>query len=91
MSEALGGLFGAYHLWVAHYDVDCPRLVDGWQRWAFWQRSSSGRVTGVDGDVDLDAFAGTHADLRRLYREWSGPAATDMKRARSRKQSDGGL
>jgi lysozyme len=68
MSEVLGGLFGAYHLWVAHYDVDCPRLIDGWQRWAFWQRSSSGRVAGVTGDVDLDAFAGTPADLRRLGR-----------------------
>jgi lysozyme len=76
MSETLGGAFGAYRLWVAHYDVDCPRLVDGWTRWAFWQRSSSGRVPGVNGDVDLDAFAGTRSELRRLGRgvRSAGPA-----------------
>jgi lysozyme len=68
MNATLGGAFGAYHLWVAHYDVDCPRLVDGWTRWLFWQSSSSGRVAGVDGAVDLDAFAGTRAELRRLGR-----------------------
>jgi lysozyme len=68
MSETLGGAFGRYHLWVAHYDVECPRAVNGWRRWAFWQRSASGHVDGVNGDVDLDSFAGTKADLRRLGR-----------------------
>jgi lysozyme len=68
MSETLGSGFGRYHLWVAHYDVECPRAVSGWRRWAFWQRSQTGRIAGVSGDVDLDAFAGTRADLRRLGR-----------------------
>jgi lysozyme len=68
MSEILGGQFGAYHLWVAHYEVDCPTVPTGWSGWRFWQRSSSGRIAGVAGDVDLDAFAGTLAQLRSLGR-----------------------
>jgi lysozyme len=68
MSETLGRGFGRYHLWVAHYDVGCPRTVDGWRGWAFWQRSSSGTVAGISGNVDLDSFAGTKADLRLLGR-----------------------
>jgi lysozyme len=68
MSDTLGPAFGAYHLWVAHYEVDCPRLPAGWQAWRFWQRSSSGRVAGISGAVDLDSFAGTRAELRRLNR-----------------------
>lgn len=66
MSPTLGRGFGAYHLWVAHYDVECPRAVDGWRRWSLWQRSSTGRVAGINGNVDLDTFAGTNRELRRL-------------------------
>jgi lysozyme len=66
MSPTLGRGFGAYHLWVAHYDVACPRAVDGWRRWSLWQRSSTGRVSGINGNVDLDTFAGTPRELRRL-------------------------
>jgi len=72
MSDILGGELGAYHLWIAHYEVDCPRLPDGWQAWRFWQHSSSGSVPGVGGPVDLDHFAGTKAELRRLNRRDQG-------------------
>jgi lysozyme len=68
MSETLGGRFGSYHLWLAHYEVDCPTLPAGWQRWRFWQHSSAGQIAGVTGKVDLDTFAGTLAELRRLGR-----------------------
>jgi len=48
--------------------VECPTLPDGWTRWTFWQHSSDGRVAGVNGPVDLDLFAGTLRELRRLKR-----------------------
>ena len=73
MSDILGAKLGTYHLWIAHYEVDCPRLPDGWQVWRFCQHSSSGRVPGVSGPVDLDAFAGTKATLRRLNRAVQAP------------------
>ena len=68
MSATVGTLFGAHHLWVAHYQVECPKLPAGWDRWTFWQHSSAGRVAGIEGDVDLDFFAGDAVDLRRLNR-----------------------
>lgn len=68
MSEVLGTALGTYHLWIAHYEVDCPRVPGGWQAWRFWQHSSSGVVPGISGPVDLDAFAGTKVELRRLNR-----------------------
>ncbi len=66
MSEKLGGRFGSFRLWIAHYQVECPTVPDGWTRWHFWQHSQTGRVPGVLGDVDLDHFAGTLGELRKL-------------------------
>src|SRR5262249_34686978 len=59
MSAKLGTKFGEYDLWVAHYAVDCPTVPEGWRRWTFWQHSSTGKVPGIAGRVDLDRFAGT--------------------------------
>src|SRR5687768_5539937 len=73
MGELLGGGFGNHPLWVAHYGVDCPTIPEGWQAWNFWQYSSNGRVAGVNGPVDLDIFAGTLAQLRRLNRRIASP------------------
>jgi len=68
LGAILDGNFGDWPLWVAHYDVDCPALPDGWTAWTFWQHSQTGRIDGITGDVDLDHFAGTKKDLRRLNR-----------------------
>ncbi len=68
MGAILAGRFAGYRLWVAHYEADCPTLPDGWRRWTFWQHSSHGRVDGINGDVDLDHFAGSMSRLRRLNR-----------------------
>ena len=34
--------------------------------WTFWQYSHRGRVAGIRGDVDLNAFVGSRADWKRL-------------------------
>lgn len=64
----LDGKFGEWPLWIAHYEVDAPTVPDGWERWTFWQHAQTGRVDGIAGDVDLDQFAGTRKELRRLNR-----------------------
>jgi GH25 family lysozyme M1 (1,4-beta-N-acetylmuramidase) len=58
--------FTAYPLWIAHYKVSQPRVPGGWSTWTFWQGRSDGRVTGVSGSVDMNAFNGTLAQLATL-------------------------
>lgn len=46
-----------HRLWIASWDVRRPALpAHGWagRGWSVWQHTSSGRVPGVSGRVDLD-------------------------------------
>lgn len=52
-----------FRLWIAEYGVTEPRLPKGFSSWAIWQRSETGRVPGVLGDVDLDVAAWSHQDM----------------------------
>jgi GH25 family lysozyme M1 (1,4-beta-N-acetylmuramidase) len=46
-------------LWLAAYVSDPSRYVPAaWGTWSFWQYTSSGRVPGISGNVDLDYFNG---------------------------------
>jgi lysozyme len=47
-------LFRQCPLWVAHYDVQTPALPRGWTSYWLWQYTSSGRVDGISGRVDLN-------------------------------------
>lgn len=59
--------FADYPLWLAEYTgAPQPQLPLDWSAWTFWQHSQSGRVDGVDGDVDLDRFNGDLDQLRAL-------------------------
>lgn len=50
--------FSEYPLWVAHWDVDEPRIPQTWSKagktWSAWQYSSKGSIPGINGDVDLN-------------------------------------
>lgn len=63
MSSAIGTGFGGYPLWVANYGVTCPSMPAGWTKWAIWQNSSTGAVSGISGNVDTNLFNGALADL----------------------------
>lgn len=41
-------------LWVAHYGVTVPKLPSPWKKWCVWQYSSTGRLNGYSGNLDLD-------------------------------------
>lgn len=41
-------------LWVANYGVSVPRLPSPWKKWCVWQYSSTGRLNGYSGNLDLD-------------------------------------
>ncbi len=59
--------FGGYPLWIAWYGVECPGAVPtGWSQWAFHQYCDCGDVAGVTGQVDVNRFNGSLADLAAL-------------------------
>jgi hypothetical protein len=56
-----------YPLWIAHYTTaSAPRVPGGWKAWTFWQRTSSGTVSGISGLVDMNRFNGTSAQIAAL-------------------------
>jgi len=57
-------------LWVADWAprrFGNPRLPSDWNGWEFQQYTSRGKVPGIIGNVDLDIFNGTAAELRAQY------------------------
>jgi GH25 family lysozyme M1 (1,4-beta-N-acetylmuramidase) len=58
--------FTGYPLWLAAYRSTPPPAPGGWPNFTMWQYTSSGRVNGIPGSVDLDRFAGSPAALSRL-------------------------
>ena len=54
------------YIWAAHWGVSCPSVPPAWGRLRFWQYSSTGSVSGISGNVDLDVYNGTLAELRGL-------------------------
>ncbi len=56
-----------YPLFIAHYtSAPKPSVPKPWRTWTFWQYSRTGRVAGISGDVDVDSFSGTLAELNML-------------------------
>ena len=45
--------------------ADHPRMTYPGQNWTFWQYTGTGIVPGIEGNVDLNAFAGSSADWTR--------------------------
>lgn len=43
-------------LWVAQYGVSEPQDNGNWKNWVGYQYSSTGRISGISGNVDLDEF-----------------------------------
>lgn len=42
-----------YPLWIAHYGVQTPNTVF-WDKYAIWQYSGNGQISGISGYVDLN-------------------------------------
>ena len=45
-----------YPLWVAQYGLNEPQDNGKWNSWVGFQYSSSGRISGISGNVDLDRY-----------------------------------
>ncbi|HEX2568150.1 MAG TPA: glycoside hydrolase family 25 protein [Polyangia bacterium] len=53
------------YLWVAHWGVSCPDLPHVSYSWRlrWWQYSSTGSVSGISGNVDLDLYNGSLTEM----------------------------
>lgn len=60
--------FRGFPLWIADYRSGGPHipLPGDWTTWTFWQYTSSAKVSGIRGRVDMSEFSGDPAALRRL-------------------------
>lgn len=71
---------GQAPLWIADIGSTSPALPAGWQTYDFWQYSSTGTVSGITGNVDLDQV---HAGMVPLLNPGNQPQAAgssvDMK------------
>ena len=61
--SSIGGSSETDGLWVANWDVSCPSLPSAWSSWQFWQYSDAGDVPGISGQVDVNRFNGSLAQL----------------------------
>lgn len=68
--------FGRYPLWLANYTSrPQPTIVPmGWRTWTVWQWSSTGRVPGIEFNVDMNRMAGGLDTLHRLASDSFGVA-----------------
>ena len=55
------GQIGGADFWLRSVAAPMDKAYPG-QTWTFWQYSSTGRVPGIAGKVDLNAFAGSRAE-----------------------------
>ncbi|MCR4616538.1 MAG: LysM peptidoglycan-binding domain-containing protein [Clostridiales bacterium] len=54
--ESFGGSLTKYPLWIAQYGVKYPSSDINWKNWAGWQYTDTGKVNGINGNVDMDVF-----------------------------------
>ena len=59
-----GERFEQFPFWIARYNFHHRLSTLGF--WEFWQHSESGSVNGINGEVDVNVFAGTISDLQKL-------------------------
>ncbi len=65
--EVLEGELPGYEFWLRSVAAEPHQRYDN-RDWTFWQYTATGRVPGVNGDVDRNTFVGSDADWRRWLR-----------------------
>ncbi len=65
--DVLEGSYKGYEFWLRSVAAEPhERFVN--RPWTFWQYTATGRVAGISGDVDRNAFNGSPADWERWLR-----------------------
>lgn len=56
-------VFDDYPYWIAHYYID---KIEYKGNWRFWQHTDTGKLPGINGNVDLNVYNGTYYELMQL-------------------------
>nr|WP_285854933.1 glycoside hydrolase family 25 protein [Paenibacillus cellulositrophicus] len=80
----LDSSLGSYPLWYAYYSSGTPANKAGWKAWEFIQYTNKGKVPGISGDVDLNEYKGSEAELMAAY---SNPTPNTSETAPQWKES----
>ena len=70
--DILHGELTEYPHWIRSTAAE-PHVKYGDRTWTMWQYTATGRVPGISGDVDRNAFYGTEADWARFVRTGCDP------------------
>jgi lysozyme len=79
-----GGAFADYPFWLRSTASEPQKLYPG-RPFVYWQFTATGRVPGIDGDVDRNVFNGTADDWSRwLVQVGAAPPAAPAQQSASR-------
>lgn len=63
-TKVYSNVLDKYDVWVAHFDVSAPSYN---RQYGIWQYSSTGRINGISGDVDLDYAYKDYPYLMKMF------------------------
>ncbi|MCP4441123.1 MAG: hypothetical protein GY810_19535 [Aureispira sp.] len=59
------GIFDEYFVWIRDTKNSKPQLPN--KQWLFWQYSAKGRISGIQGNVDMNVFYGSPKTFYNFY------------------------
>jgi lysozyme len=68
----LGKELAKWPLWIAHYGVDKPMSNSTWGTWSAFQYTSSGKIDGITGNVDVNVME------KDVFERYTKPVAPDQ-------------
>lgn len=58
------GSLPGYQYWLRSVKAE-PKFIYGKRPWVYWQYTGTGKVPGIEGPVDINAFNGSRSDWKR--------------------------
>ena len=58
------GELPGYQYWLRSVKAE-PKYIYGRRPWVFWQYTGTGKIPGIEGQVDINAYKGSRADWNR--------------------------
>ncbi|HEY9778389.1 MAG TPA: glycoside hydrolase family 25 protein [Planktothrix sp.] len=86
LGAAAAPVLAKYPLWIANYNVSQPTIPSPWSTYVFWQYSDTGRLSGINGDVDLDVASATSLADMQSHVKKNRKTKSEIKRQSKKKK-----